>query len=136
VGRPDRKVISVNGDGGFLFNVQELSSMAQHRIPVVAVVFDDRAYGNVRRIQQVRMGDRTIASALLNPDWVKLAESFGVMGYLAEGPGALRESLREALASDAPALIAVPMPDAVDITSFFPLEPAPPRPSLLGEDEP
>jgi acetolactate synthase-1/2/3 large subunit len=98
-------------------------------------VFDDRAYGNVRRIQQVRMGDRTIASELLNPDWVELAESFGVTGYLAKGPRALRESLREALASDAPALIAVPMPDAVEIASFFPLEPAPPRPSLRGEDE-
>jgi acetolactate synthase-1/2/3 large subunit len=130
VGNPDRKVISVNGDGGFLFNVQELSTMAQHRIPVVAVVFDDRAYGNVRRIQQLRMGDRPIASKLLNPDWVKLAESFGVAGHRAEDPAALRQALREALASDAPALIAVPMPDAVDIRGFYPPEPLPPRPSL------
>jgi acetolactate synthase-1/2/3 large subunit len=134
VGHPGRKVISVNGDGGFLFNVQELATMAQHRIPVVALVFDDRAYGNVRRIQQVRMGERTIASELLNPDWTQLAEAFGVAGYLAEGPAALREALREALASDAPALIAVPMPDAMDVASFFPLAPAPPRPALRGGD--
>ena len=130
VGNPDRKVISVNGDGGFLFNVQELSTMAQHRIPVVAVVFDDRAYGNVRRIQQLRMGGHTIASDLRNPDWVKLAESFGVAGYRAEDPAALREMLREALRSDAPALIAVPMPDAAAIRGFHPPEPLPPRPSL------
>lgn len=130
VANPDRKVVSVNGDGGFLFNVQELATMAQHRIPVVAIVFDDRAYGNVRRIQQVRMGDRIIASDLLNPDWVALAESFGVAGHLARDPAALRETLRDALASDAPALIAVPMPDAVDIAGFFPLEPAPARPSV------
>ena len=130
VGNPDRKVISVNGDGGFLFNVQELSTMAQHRIPVVAVVFDDRAYGNVRRIQQLRMGGHTIASELLNPDWIKLAESFGVAGYRAEDPAALREVLRKALASDAPALIAVPMPDAAAISGFYPPEPLPPAPSL------
>lgn len=130
VGNPDRKVISVNGDGGFLFNVQELSTMAQHRIPVVAVVFDDRAYGNVRRIQQLRMGGHTIASDLRNPDWIKLAESFGVAGYRAEDPAALREVLREALRSEAPALIAVPMPDATAIRGFYPPEPLPPRPSL------
>ena len=130
VGNPDRKVISVNGDGGFLFNVQELATMAQHRIPVVAVVFDDRAYGNVRRIQQLRMGGHTIASELVNPDWIKLAESFGVAGYRAEDPAALREVLREALRSQAPALIAVPMPDATAISGFYPPEPLPPRPSL------
>ena len=130
IGNPDRKVISVNGDGGFLFNIQELATMAQHRIPVVAVVFDDRAYGNVRRIQQLRMGGHTIASDLQNPDWIKLAESFGVAGYRAEDPAALREVLREALRSDAPALIAVPMPDATAIRGFDPPEPLPPRPSL------
>jgi acetolactate synthase-1/2/3 large subunit len=130
VGNPDRKVVSVNGDGGFLFNVQELSTMAQHRIPVVALVFDDRAYGNVRRIQQLRMGGHTIASDLQNPDWVKLAESFGVAGYRAEDPATLRAVLREAIRSEAPALIAVPMPDATDIRGFHPPEPIPPRPSL------
>jgi len=134
VGNPDRKVISVNGDGGFLFNLQELSTMAQQRIPVVAVVFDDRAYGNVRRIQQLRMGGHAIASELLNPDWVKLAESFGVAGYRAKDPAALREVLRQALASGAPALIAVPMPDAVEIRGFHPPEPIPPRP-VLGRGE-
>jgi acetolactate synthase-1/2/3 large subunit len=130
VGNPDRKVISVNGDGGFLFNVQELSTMAQHRIPVVAVVFDDRAYGNVRRIQQVRMDGHTIASDLRSPDWIKLAESFGVAGHRAESPEALRGALREALESGLPALVAVPMPDAVDMSGLYPLRPVPPRPSL------
>ena len=130
VGSPGRKVISVNGDGGFLFNVQELSTMAQQRIPVVAVVFDDRAYGNVRRIQQLRMGGHVIASELLNPDWIKLADSFGVAGYRAESPAALREVLGEALARNAPALIAVPMPDTAGAGGFFPIEPLPPRPTL------
>lgn len=73
VGNPCRKVISVSGDGGFLRNVRKLSTRKQHRIPVVAVVFDDRAYENVRRIQQLRMGGHTIASEALSPDWVKLA---------------------------------------------------------------
>ncbi len=104
--------------------------MAQQRIPVVAVVFDDRAYGNVRRIQQLRMGGHVIASELLNPDWIKLAESFGVAGYRAESPAALREVLGEALRSEAPALIAVPMPDTAGVGGFFPVEPLPPRPML------
>jgi len=128
VANPDRKVVSVNGDGGFMFNVQELATMAQHQIPLVAVVFDDRAYGNVRRIQQLRMGDHTIASGLVNPDWGKLAEAFGVAGYRAESPAELRSVLGRALASDAPALIAVPLPDAADLTDFYPMQAIPPRP--------
>jgi acetolactate synthase-1/2/3 large subunit len=130
VGNPDRKVVSVNGDGGFLYNVQELSTMARHRIPVVALVFDDRAYGNVRRMQQVRMDGHVIASDLLNPDWIKLAECFGVAGHRAENPGALRGALREAFESGAPALIAIPVPDAVDMSGLYPLRPVPPRPAI------
>jgi acetolactate synthase-1/2/3 large subunit len=109
VGNPDKKVVSVNGDGGFMFNVQELSSMARHKINLVAVVFDDGAYGNVRRTQRQSFGGRTIASDLLNPDFVKLAEAFGLRGVRAEGSDSLRSALREALQADEPALIVVPV---------------------------
>jgi acetolactate synthase-1/2/3 large subunit len=102
-------VISLNGDGGFMFNVQELSSMARHKINAVAVVFDDGAYGNVRRTQRQSFGGRTIASDLLNPDWVKLAEAFGLRGVRADSPDNLRAALREALRANEPALIAVPV---------------------------
>jgi acetolactate synthase-1/2/3 large subunit len=109
VGRPDRKVVSVNGDGGFGYNLQELSTAKAHNINAVAVVFDDGAYGNVKRMQRDQFEGRTIASNLTNPDWVKLAESFGVAGMRATTPDELEGALREAFATEGPVLIAVPV---------------------------
>lgn len=109
VGAPDRKVVSINGDGGFMYNVQELSTMVRHRIAAIAIVFNDDAYGNVRRIQKESFGGRLIASDLHNPDFVKLAEAFGVNGIRAEGPEGLRAALRSALRSGRPTLIEVPV---------------------------
>lgn len=109
VGNPDKKVVSINGDGGFMYNVQELSTMVRHKINVVAIVFDDGAYGNVRRIQRQQFDGHTIASDLLNPDFVKLADSFGVRSVRADGPAELRAAVREALRANEPALIAVPV---------------------------
>ncbi|NKC11847.1 MAG: hypothetical protein GKR94_06485 [Gammaproteobacteria bacterium] len=109
VANPDKAVLSVNGDGGFMFNVQELSSAVQHGIDIVAVVFNDGAYGNVKRMQEDLYGGRVIATALRNPDFVKLAESFGVHGVRAEGPGELRKALDEAFARNATTLIDVPV---------------------------
>ncbi len=107
VGMPDRKVVSINGDGGFMFNVQELSTMKRHNIPLVAVVFSDGAFGNVKRIQQNQFGRRTIASDLLNPDFAKTAELFGIPGLTASSPEEFQGVLREALATDGPVLIDV-----------------------------
>lgn len=83
--------------------------MAQHGINLVVVVFNDGAYGNVHRMQGENFEGHHIASDLHNPDFVKLAESFGVQGRKAEGTDALEKELSEALAADAPALIEVPM---------------------------
>jgi acetolactate synthase I/II/III large subunit len=109
VGAPSRNVVSINGDGGFMYNVQELSTMVLHRLPVVTIVFNDNAYGNVRRIQKESFGGRLIASDLANPDFVKMAESFGVDGRRARSPEELRGVLRQALASGRPSLIEVPV---------------------------
>jgi acetolactate synthase-1/2/3 large subunit len=109
VGNPNKKVVSINGDGGFMYNVQELSTQVAYKIPLVTVVFNDGAYGNVKRIQQETFNGRTIASDLLNPDFVKLAESFGMAGYRAKNPDELRTALREALDANAPALIEAPV---------------------------
>ena len=78
VAKPDTPVVSISGDGGFLFTAMEMATAAQHGIGVVAVVFSDGAYGNVKRIQQQSFNNRTIASNLRNPDFVKLGESFGL----------------------------------------------------------
>ena len=109
VGKPDVPVVSVNGDGGFGFTLNELATMAQHNIAVVAVVFNDSAYGNVRRIQQDDLGGKLIASDLVNPDYVKLADAFGIAGYRVDTPEAFGQALDDALSSDAPALIEVPV---------------------------
>jgi len=109
VAAPGRRVVSISGDGGFMYNVQELSTVVRHGIHVVAVVFNDNAYGNVRRIQQQMFGGHFIASDLRNPDFIKLAESFGIDGVRAEGPDGLRTALEAALGHDRPALIEVPL---------------------------
>lgn len=109
VGNPDRKVVSINGDGGFFYNVQELSTVAQQRLPVVAVIFNDNAYGNVRATQATRFGGRFIASDLYNPDLMKLAEAYGIAGRRARDAQELRRELRAALAAGEPSLIEVPV---------------------------
>ena len=107
--RPDVPVLSINGDGGFLYTGNELATAMRHRIPLVAIVFVDGAFGNVRRIQQERFGNRVIASDLTNPDFVKYAESFGAAGRRARSPGELAAALKAAFAAREPTLIEVPV---------------------------
>ena len=102
-------MVNVTGDGGLLFGIGELATAVQHRIGVVTVVVNNGAYGNVRRDQQTRYDGRIIAADLENPDFVKLAESFGAAGYRVDTPQALRPVLEQALADDAPAIIEIPM---------------------------
>lgn len=105
----DRRVVCISGDGGFMYNVQELSTAVRHKINLVTVVFNDNAYGNVKRIQELSYNGRTIASDLLNPDFMKLAEAFGVAGMRANNPVELEGTLKEALTLDQPVLIEVPV---------------------------
>jgi len=109
VGRPDLPVISINGDGGFGFTMNELATMSQHKIGVVTIVFNDGAYGNVRRMQKYDYDNRIIASDLVNPDFVKLAEAFGVTGRRVHTASELQTSIRESIKADEPTLIEVPV---------------------------
>jgi acetolactate synthase-1/2/3 large subunit len=109
VGKPDTPVVSINGDGGFGFALNELATMAQHEIPAVVLVFNDSAYGNVKRIQQVDLGGREIASALRNPDYVKLAESFGIVGRRTESADGLQAAIEESIKANEPTLIEIPV---------------------------
>lgn len=106
---PGRKVVLATGDGGFMFQSAELATAIRHKLPVVAVVFDDGAFGNVRRIQEQQYGNRLIACDLTNPDFVKFAESFGMAAFRATTPEALESALRQAFALNAPALVHVPV---------------------------
>lgn len=109
VGNPDRKVVSFSGDGGFMFNVQELATAVQHNIGVAIVVFDDGAFGNVRRIQNESFSSRTIASNLRNPSFSDLGKTFGMPSVQADGADALEGALREAMTEKGPVMIHVPV---------------------------
>ena len=108
---PHRKVLAIAGDGGFMYQVGELATAARHNLAVVVVVFDNGAFGNVKRIQQQHYGNRLIASDLQNPDFGKLADSFGIASFKATDPRQLEEVLHKAFALNAPALVWVPHGD-------------------------
>lgn len=110
VGRPDRPVVAIVGDGGFLFTATEMATAAQYGIATVTVVFDDGAYGNSNRDQRERFGGREIGTQLRNPDWVALARAFGVDAVAVPGPEQLGPAVREACAANSPVVVACPIP--------------------------
>jgi len=126
VANPDKAVVSIAGDGGFLFGVQELATAAQHDIAVVCIVFDNGAFGNVMRDQEQRFGGRIIGSQLRNPDFVALAESFGVTGWRAQSPDELGALTRRAIELDRPVLIHVPVDRAAEVSPWKYLMPGRP----------
>ncbi len=118
VAHPDRAVVSISGDGGFLFAVQEMATAAQEGIGVVAIVFNNNAYGNVMRDQRVNFGNRVIGSALRNPDLVALSVAFGVAAHRVTSPEALKPVLTDALAANAPVLIEVVVPEGAEVSPW------------------
>lgn len=125
VANPDKVVISVNGDGGFMFGVQELATAVQYGINVIAVVFDNASFGNVRRDQTERYDSRFIGAELRNPDFVKLAESFGARAERVSSPAGLRGALERSIAADVPAVIVVQSERGSDASPWPFLHPAP-----------
>ena len=111
---PKRPVVSVTGDGGFMFAVQELATAVQYGINLVTLVFNNESYGNVYRDQQQQFGGRVLGSELVNPNFVSLAESFGVSASSVSSPQELRPALERALAADRPILIEVKVPRGSD----------------------
>lgn len=112
VANPDKQVISITGDGGFLFGASELATAVQHRIATVTLIFNNSAYGNVKRAQIEKYGGRVIATDLHNPDFVRLAENYGAQGLRAETPEALASAIRRGFDyDDGPTLIEIPVGD-------------------------
>ena len=120
-GNMDKKVIQVSGDGGIMFNIQELCTAVQYQLPLVTIIFNDKRYTNVQRQQKEWFDGRVICSDLHNPDFVKLADSFGAAGYLAQDPESLRGAIRQAFEQPGPSII------EVNVDEFFP----PPWPFLM-----
>lgn len=107
VANPDRAVVAVTGDGGFMFGVQELATCAQYDIGVITLVFNNQSFGNVRRDQEIQFDNRVIGADFINPDFMKLADSFGIEGARVSSPAELKPVLAKAIEADAPVLIEV-----------------------------
>jgi acetolactate synthase-1/2/3 large subunit len=114
VANPNKAVVSVTGDGGFMFGVQELATAAQYGIALVTIVFNNNSFANVLRDQQLQFGGRTIGARLQNPDFVHLAESFGVSARRVKEPHELQHALEAELAAARPALIEVALEVGVE----------------------
>jgi len=124
VANPDKPVVAITGDGGFMFGVQELATAVQFKIGVVTLVFNNNAYGNVRRDQRERFDGRVVASDLVNPDFVKLAESFGVGAARVTSPDHFRPVLEKALADGGPYVISVEVPTDSEVSPWAFIHPA------------
>ena len=111
---PDRAVVAVNGDGGFLMNMQELETAMRLKTPFVSVVWENRQYGSIVWKQDKKFG-RHFGVDFTNPDFVKLAESFGMPAWRIEGVDEFGSRLREALALDVPSLIVLPIDYSLDV---------------------
>jgi acetolactate synthase-1/2/3 large subunit len=109
VANPDKPVICGIGDGGFMYNVQELATAVQNQIPVVTLLFNDGAFGNVQRDQKHRYGGRVIATELYNPDFVKMAESYGAQAFRANTLAEIRQAIRAGFDVNIPTIIEIPV---------------------------
>jgi acetolactate synthase-1/2/3 large subunit len=107
VAMPDRPVVSLNGDGGFLFGGAELATAVQHGINLITIVFNNSAYGNVLRDQRRLFEGRESGSALRNPDFQQYAKSFGVPAWRVTDAAELRSALAQALTATTPTFIEV-----------------------------
>jgi acetolactate synthase I/II/III large subunit len=111
---PERRVLTVNGDGGFLMNVQELETATRLGTPIVNVVWENRQYGSIVWKQDKKFG-RHFGVDFTNPDFVKLAESFGMPGWRCEAVDDFARHLEHALTLDVPSLIVLPIDYSIDV---------------------
>jgi len=111
---PERKVVAVVGDGGFMMTSSELETAARMKAPFVSVIFNDKGYGLIK-IRQVKNYGRTIGVDFENPDFVKFAESFGAEGYRVSSAEELKKVLKKCLREDVLAIIDVPIDYAENV---------------------
>ena len=108
IANPDKKVVVLGGDGGFMYQATEMATAVKYRLNLVNIVFNNHSYGNVQRAQQEQFGGNVIGSDLSNPDFVRFAESFGAPGFRVETTEQLRKALQAAFKETGPVLIEMP----------------------------
>ncbi len=108
VGNPDKKVINIAGDGSFYMNLQELSSLKKHNIPVIELVFSNSVLGMVRQWQRLFYDKHFSETTIERPtDFMKLAEAFGIKGITISTKDEIEPKLKEALECGEPCLVNV-----------------------------
>ncbi len=112
---PDRHVVTVNGDGGFLMNCQELETAMRLRTPIVNVIWENHQYGSIVWKQDKKFG-RHFGTDFTNPDFVKLADAFGMPAWRCEAVEDFGRHLRHALSLDLPSLIVLPIDYSIDVS--------------------
>jgi acetolactate synthase I/II/III large subunit len=112
---PDRNVVTVSGDGGFLMNVQELETAVRLRTAVVNVIWENSQYGSIVWKQDKKFG-RHFGTDFTNPDFVQLAGAFGMPAWRCESVEDLGRHLQQALSLDVPSLIVVPIDYSIDVS--------------------
>ena len=105
---PQRRIIAISGDAGFLMNVQEMETARRLNSNIVAMVWEDKAYGLIAWKQQTQFGTHTDLG-FDNPDWLKLADSFGWKGHFVENSKDLAPTLEKAFNQQGPSLVVVPI---------------------------
>jgi acetolactate synthase I/II/III large subunit len=133
-GNPDKRIVSINGDGGFGWGLQELATAARDQLDISIVVFVDGHFGNVRRMQKRTFGE-SCGVRLANPDYVMLAEAHGIPGIAVETPEDLGKALTSARTKGGPTLIAVAvgeMPSPWPLIHSFLTPASPPPANPLG----
>ena len=118
VARPDVTVISVCGDGGFMFGVQELATAVQQKIAVCVLLFNNNQYGNVQEMQRNDYNGRVIASDLHNPDFIKMAESYGAQAIKANSFDEVRAAIRKSKTVEVPTIVEIPVGDMPSVNQF------------------
>ncbi len=111
VGRPDVPVVLMSGDGGFQLNLQELGTAAQYNIPIVAIIWNNNAWGVLKGTQKATFDNRLIASELVNPDFVKLTESYGLRATRVATVAELEKTVAAAVTKKEFHLIEVSLPN-------------------------
>jgi acetolactate synthase I/II/III large subunit len=111
---PERKVVAVSGDGGFLMNCQELETAVRLRTPVVNVIWENHEFGSIAWKQDKRFG-RHFDVGFGNPDFVRLADSFGMPAWRCSSAAEFSRRLHDALRRDLPSLIVVPIDYSIDV---------------------
>jgi acetolactate synthase-1/2/3 large subunit len=118
--RPEQTVWSISGDGGFQMNMQEIATMVQERIPVKMAIFNNGYLGMVRQWQQFFHERRYSATPIWSPDYVKLAEAYGIAGWRVENARELAETVARANATPGPALIEFAIEQEANVFPMIP----------------